>query len=168
MTPPSGRPHWVPFLALAASIVAIDQLTKAWIVAELADRAKIQIVGDVVRLVYTENSGALFGLLQNQAFLFALVSVGVAAIIAVAHARGGRSPYLTITLGLLLGGWAGNFIDRVRLGYVIDFVDLGIGTLRFWAFNVADACITGSLLLLILLALRPAVASWGTGPREET
>jgi signal peptidase II len=79
-------------------------------------------------------------------------------LIVAYHARSGRSPYMTLTLGLLLGGAIGNAIDRVRLGHVVDFVDGGIGTLRFYTFNVADACISLAILLLILVALRPSVA----------
>ena len=165
--PPRPRPLWIQFLSLAVAIVVVDQATKAWIVAQLAGGGEVRILGDYLRLIYTENSGALFGILREQALLFAIVSVAVAVLIVAVHARAGRSPYLTITLGLLLGGWAGNFIDRVTLGHVVDFVDMGIGTVRFWAYNVADSCITVALLLLVLMAVHPAVASWRTGRTEE-
>jgi signal peptidase II len=167
-TAPGRRPHWLAFAALALAVVGVDQLTKAWITAALADRPVIEVVGDLVRLIYSKNSGALFGILQDQAVVFAAVSVAVAVLIVVAHGRAGRSPYLTVTLGLLLGGWAGNFIDRVRLGYVIDFVDAGIGDLRFWTFNVADSCITISILLLLLLAYRPTLGAWRSGTDAAT
>jgi signal peptidase II len=62
---------------------------------------------------------------------------------------------LSITLGLLLGGALGNLIDRVRLGYVVDFVDAGIGSLRWYTFNVADASISCAIVLLLIVALRP-------------
>jgi signal peptidase II len=79
------------------------------------------------------------------------------------HGNAGRNTLLSVALGLLLGGALGNMTDRFRYGYVVDFVDLGIGDLRWYTFNVADAAISGALLLLILLALRPALGE----PRGE-
>jgi signal peptidase II len=153
-----GRPLWAPFLVLAASIVVIDQLTKAWITAALAPDRVVRILGDNLRLVYTENTGALFGLFRGQAAPFAILSVVVIGLIVTYHARSGRSPYMTLTLGLLLGGAIGNAIDRVRLNHVVDFVDGGIGSLRWYTFNVADACISTAILLLIVAAVRPSIA----------
>jgi len=160
---PDGRPLWAPFALLAASIVVVDQLTKAWIVDALAPDRDLRLVGDYLRLVYSENSGALFGMFRGQAAPFALLSLVVIGIIVAYHARSGRNPYMTLTLGLLLGGAIGNAIDRVRLGYVVDFVDGGIGTVRFYTFNVADACISASIVLLLLMAVRPSLA----GPRND-
>jgi signal peptidase II len=79
-------------------------------------------------------------------------------LIVAVHARAGRNLLLTIALGLLLGGALGNFGDRVRLGYVVDFVDMGIGAWRFYTYNVADAAITVSILSLIGLSLFPGLA----------
>lgn len=155
---PAGRPLWPPFVLLAASIVVVDQLTKSWIVASLAPDREIRLLGEYLRLIYTENSGALFGMFRGQAAPFALLSLVVIGVIVAYHARSGRSPYMTLTLGLLLGGAIGNAIDRLRLGYVVDFVDGGIGTVRFYTFNVADACISASILLLFLVAIRPSLA----------
>jgi signal peptidase II len=95
---------------------------------------------------------------RDLAPVFALASVGVIGIIIVYHARSGRSLVLTTALGLLLGGALGNLTDRLRLGYVLDFVDAGIGDLRWYTFNVADSAISTALLLLVLVALRPSLA----------
>ncbi len=160
-----GRPLWVPFVGLAAAIVVADQLTKAWIVEQLAPDGVIRIVGDYVRLIFTRNDGAIFGLFKTQSGLFALVSVVVIGLIVAYHGRSGRSPYLTLTLGLLLGGALGNLVDRLRIGYVVDFVDAGIGDLRFYTFNVADACISVAVLLLLLVSIRPSLATVGTPAR---
>ncbi|HET9435611.1 MAG TPA: signal peptidase II [Candidatus Limnocylindrales bacterium] len=154
----TGRPLWAPFVLLVASIVAVDQLTKAWIVATLAPDGVIELVGPNLRLVYTENSGALFGMFSGSVGIFALLSLGVMALIVGFHGRSGRSPYMTLTLGLLLGGAVGNAIDRFRHGFVVDFVDGGIGSLRWYTFNVADACISASIVLLLLMAVRPSLA----------
>ena len=151
------RPIWPVFLGLAAAVVIGDQLTKAWIASRLAPGESMQVVDDVLRLVNGQNNGALFGLFRDNAGLFGLISIAVVALIVGYHARSGRSPYLSVALGLLLGGALGNMTDRLRLGYVIDFVDAGIGSLRWYTFNVADAAISGAILLLILLAVRPSL-----------
>jgi signal peptidase II len=159
----TGRPLWPPFVLLASAIVVADQVTKAWITDALAPDGAISVVGDYLRLVYNENSGALFGLFRGQAAVFALLSLAVMALIVTYHGRSGRSPYMTLTLGLLLGGAIGNAIDRLRFNHVVDFVDAGIGDLRFYTFNVADSCISAAILLLLLMAVRPSLAE----PRRD-
>ena len=89
---------------------------------------------------------------------FALVSLVVVGLIIGYHARSGRNPYLSITLGLLLGGALGNLLDRIRLGYVVDFVDAGIGSVRWYTFNLADAAISCAIVLLLAASLFPSVA----------
>jgi signal peptidase II len=152
-----GRPLWVPFIGLAAAIVVTDQVTKALLVGALGPGESVAVVGDLVRLVHSQNTGGLFGLFRDQVPLFAAASIVVIGLIAWYHAQSGRSPYMTLTLGLLLGGAVGNLIDRLARGYVVDFVDAGIGSVRWYTFNVADSAISGALLLLILLALRPSL-----------
>jgi signal peptidase II len=151
-----GRARWPLFLGLAAIVFVADRLTKAWLVSILpAEGQRLSIVGDLIRLVNSHNSGALFGLFQDQALLFGLVSIGVIALIAWYHGSSGRNTLLSVALGLLLGGALGNMFDRLRLGYVIDFVDIGIGDVRWYTFNVADAAISCAILLLLLGALLP-------------
>lgn len=150
----SGR-RWPLFLGLAALIVAADQLTKGWLVARLAPGESVAVLGDWLRLVHGRNTGGLFGLFGGHAEILAVVSIGVIALIVAYHARAVPSRLLTVTLGLLLGGAIGNLLDRLRLGYVVDFVDAGIGDLRWYTFNVADAAISFALLGLVVLAVRP-------------
>ena len=153
--PTSERPSWPIFLGLAALILGLDQLTKAWLVSFLAPGQSVDVLGDYVRLVHSQNNGGLFGLLSGQATAFGLVSIVVIGLIVLYHARAGGGRYLSITLGLLLGGALGNLADRLRLGYVVDFVDAGLGDLRWYTFNVADAGISFSLLLLLAASLWP-------------
>jgi signal peptidase II len=147
------------FLGIAAVVVIADQLTKAWLTSMLAPGDRLEIVGDLLRFVHGQNSGALFGLFRDQALLFAIVSIGVVGLIVWYHGSSGRNTLLSLALGLLLGGAIGNMIDRFRFGYVIDWVDAGIGDLRFYTFNVADSAITGAILLLLLLAFLPTRSS---------
>jgi len=162
----AGRARWGIFLGVAGTVIVIDQLSKAWLVANVSAGEVVSVIGDLVRLVQSQNSGALFGLFRDQAILFALVSIGVIGLIALYHARSGRSLYLSIALGLLLGGAIGNMLDRLRLGYVVDWVDIGIGGLRFWTFNVADSAITIAILMLVGLALFPAIAGGSRGEAD--
>jgi signal peptidase II len=159
-----GRPHWALFLGLAAAVVIVDQISKAWLIGMLDPGERVQVIGDLLRLVHGQNDGAIFGLFQDQALLFGVVSVAVVVAIVWFHRSSGRSPIMSIALGLLLGGAVGNMIDRFRLGYVIDWVDAGIGDLRFYTFNVADAAITGAVLLLLLTAFVPSLTMPRSGP----
>lgn len=146
------RARWPIFLGLAAIVVVLDQLTKAWLVSFLAPGERIEVLGDYLRLVHSQNSGALFGLFRDQAIVFAIVSVGVVGAIVWFHRTSGRNTLLSVALGLLLGGALGNMADRFRLGYVVDFVDLGIGGFRWYTFNVADSAISGAIVLLLVSA----------------
>lgn len=146
------------FVVLALAIVVADQVTKAIVVANAPLGRPVRVLGDWLRIWHVHNSGALFGLFQDQAAAFALLSVAVIALIVWYHERAvatsGR--LATLTLGLLLGGALGNFIDRIRLGHVVDFVDMGIpGGWRFYTWNIADSAITVSICLLLLMALLP-------------
>jgi signal peptidase II len=146
------------FLGLAAAVIVADQHTKAWIVNSYQVGVPSEILGDWVRIWLSHNTGALFGLFRDQALLFAAFSLLVIGIILWYQARAGGSIVVTVALGLLLGGAIGNLTDRLRYGYVVDFVDIGIGTWRFYTFNVADSAISGAVLLLLLVAVVPGLA----------
>jgi signal peptidase II len=157
MSAGSGRAIWPVFLGLVAAIVVADQLTKAWLTGLLAPGASVGVVDDWLRLVFSENRGGLFGLLQGSVLAFAALSTVVIGLIVAYHGRAGRDPYLSVTLGLLTGGAIGNLIDRLRYGYVVDFIDAGIGDVRWYTFNVADAAISTAIVLLLLLAVWPSL-----------
>ncbi|MEA2676837.1 MAG: signal peptidase [Chloroflexota bacterium] len=159
-----SRNRWALFAVVAIVIVIADQLSKLWIDATFAVTSvhplpgqpqPTPVLGEFVRIAKNYNSGGIFGLFGNTAAILALSSTVVIGLIAVYQWREGtRSAWpLSLALGLLFGGAIGNFIDRVRLGAVIDFVDMGIGGWRFYTFNVADSAISVSLLLLILIAV---------------
>ena len=152
--------HWLVFGGIAVSVMIVDQLTKAWLVANVSAGEVVNVIGDYVRLIFTQNSGALFGMFAQNAVIFGIASLAVVGLIIGYHARAGRSLYLSIALGLLLGGALGNLLDRLRLGYVVDFVDIGIGGIRFYTFNMADAAISTAILMLIGAALFPALIGW--------
>jgi signal peptidase II len=125
-------------------------------------------VGDWLRIDLIHNAGGLFGLFQNTAPAFAAVTIGVVGLIVWLQLRWGWHSWLiTLALGLLLGGAIGNFIDRIRFGYVVDFADIGVGTWRWYVFNIADMAVTCFFLLLIgIWLLAPRLLSSGGGGDE--
>ncbi len=149
------RSRWLAFLALAAGVVVADQLTKTWLRSTIRPgEPPVEVLGEFVRLAHGQNSGGIFGLFGDSALILGLASLVVIGLIVVYQAREGvRSRLLTAALGLLLGGAIGNLIDRLTLGHVTDWVDMGIGTWRWYTFNVADAAISIALLVLVLTAL---------------
>jgi signal peptidase II len=162
---PAARSRWALFGGLAALVIVADQISKAWIAANFRQASvhaaagtaggPTEVLGDWVRIAVSHNDGGIFGLLGSSAFLLGLVSLVVIAFIVVYEARQGliSHPILTVALGLLLGGAVGNLIDRLRLSYVVDWVDMGIKDLRFYTFNVADSAISISIVLLIGISL---------------
>ncbi|MGH2466998.1 MAG: signal peptidase II [Candidatus Limnocylindrales bacterium] len=163
--PAGARGHWALFAAVAAVILVSDQLSKRWVDASFGLAwtrapgpglvAPTPIAGDLVRIAKSYNDGGIFGLFGSSAPILALASLAVIGFILWYQARtaAGGPWLLTITLGLLLGGALGNLADRLRLGYVIDFVDVGLGSLRFYTFNVADSAISLAIVGLALVAL---------------
>jgi signal peptidase II len=160
--------RWLIFAGLATGVVFIDQLAKAAVTSALNPGEAIQVIGDYLRIVFGQNTGALFGLFQDNALMFGIVSIVVIGLIVLYEARSGTSLYLTVTLGLLLGGAIGNMVDRLRLGYVVDFVDVGIGSTRFYTFNVADSAISLAILLLLIAALKPSLVDGGDAGAPAT
>lgn len=139
-------------LTLAALVIAIDQAVKAAVVAQLGDGRTVNLFGGLIRLDYTRNSGAAFGILQAGGFIFAIVAAIVAVAILLYYRRvGNESLLVRVSLALILGGAVGNLVDRLRLHYVIDFIDL-----RWWpVFNLADSAIVLGVGMLVLRSLAP-------------
>jgi signal peptidase II len=108
-----------------------------------------------VRIAKTYNDGAIFGVFEAIAPIMAVLSIIVIVGITWFEWRHGASAgtLVTVGLGLLLGGAIGNLIDRVRIGQVIDFVDMGLGDMRWYAWNVADAAVFVGILVLFAAAL---------------
>ncbi len=160
----STFPAWSVFGGLALAVLLLDQMSKAWVDATFAlaspfaaagsAEAPTPVLGDLVRIAKGYNDGGIFGLAGDSAPVLAAASLGVIAVIVWVEARQGRDdPLLSVALGLLLGGALGNLADRLRVGHVVDFVDLGIGGARWYTWNVADAAISIAIVLLLVHAL---------------
>ncbi len=136
------------FFALAAGIVAADQFTK-WLV-----RSNLRLgetwpdnSDQFIRIIHVVNSGAAFGILQGQTFFLIITSLlGLGAIILYYVFPPMDHGIIRLALGMQLGGAIGNFIDRVRMGEVTDFIDVG----GFPTFNIADASISISITAVLL------------------
>jgi signal peptidase II len=148
------------FLGLAVLVVVLDQVTKRLAEDRLRGQRSVPLLDDILRLTYVENRGAAFGLLQDQTTFFVFVGVLVIGVIAASYRYLPRSGFLLhLALGLQLGGAIGNLIDRIRQGYVVDFVDFGFRSNWWPVFNVADSAIVVGVALLALNALSPSQAS---------
>ena len=145
------------FLGLAVLVVVLDQITKRAAEDRLRGQRSVSVLDDILRLTYVENRGAAFGLLQDQTTFFVFVGILVIGVIAASYRYLPRSGFrLHLALGLQLGGAIGNLIDRIRQGYVVDFVDFGYRSNWWPVFNVADSAIVVGVALLALNALSPA------------
>ncbi len=150
-TLPSGwvpaKPLWIPAL-VGLVVVVLDQVTKLLIRGWLGPDAgshRFDLAGDLLAFVYVENPGAAFGILRGETAFLILAAAAIVVLLIVTLRDAARlSPLMYVGLGLLLGGALGNLIDRIRLGYVTDFIAVGI-----WPkFNVADSAITVGLILM--------------------
>ena len=136
---------------VAVVVFAIDRVTKAWVSENIPLGTARPVVGDYVRIVHAQNTGAAFGLLPERTTLLSVLSVvAVLAIVYYYRQIASNSALVSATLGMQLGGAFGNLLDRITQGYVVDFVDVGVGDVRFWAFNVADSSIVVGIILVTL------------------
>ena len=144
------RWHW---FALAAAVVAADQLVKLAVLQGFAPGERRELTG-FFNLVLVFNKGAAFSFLAGadgwQTPLLAAFAVIAAVIVSVMIARNPQKQLLCIGLACILGGALGNLVDRVRFGHVVDFLDFHVAGWHWPAFNVADSAITIGAALLIL------------------
>ena len=134
-------------LLIAGLVVIIDQITKAIAVTKLAS-GPVPAIGDIVSLSLVRNTGAAFGLFRHQTTAFIFISLIAIAFTIFYLVK--RKVNFYLPFALILGGAVGNLVDRLRFGYVVDFIDL-----HFWpVFNVADSCITIGAIFLFVMIMR--------------
>ena len=132
-------------LIIVTSVIILDQITKYLAKSLLQLNAPVVLVKNFFNLTLVHNRGAAFGLFQNQLLMFVAVSIFAIAIILFSLRNKKNTLIFKISLSLILGGAIGNLIDRIRFGFVIDFLDF-----RVWpVFNLADSFITVAAILLV-------------------
>ena len=154
-------------IVLAGIVVVLDQVTKLLVVGHIAEYASAPGIPLLFRLTYVKNTGAAFGMLQDHRWVFLVFSVvAIAAILLYLWKTKPRSLLTRLALGMILGGGVGNMIDRIRLGYVVDFIDLSF--MKFAIFNVADSFVTvGCVLLFLYLILETVKEKRQAAPPAE-
>jgi signal peptidase II len=146
---------WLPLL-----VIIIDQATKAMVRAAIPLSESVEVVPGLLSLTHVRNTGAAFGLLNSADIPYKTVVVSIIAFagfvgVAIYSMTLPRDQTMArVGLSLVLGGAAGNLIDRVIEGSVVDFVDVYWRSYHFWAFNVADSAITIGVSIMILDMLR--------------
>jgi signal peptidase II len=155
-------------VGIGALVLATDQATK-WIVAERlgpgAETHRHAVLGDLVAVHYVENRGVAFGLFQGQAMIATALAVVVLALLIRTYRRAGAASWRMVGgCALIVGGAVGNIADRVRLGYVVDFVAVSA-----WpTFNVADSAITIGVLLLAWRYFLDEIAEGTDGRKRDS
>jgi len=148
-------------ILLAAGVLALDQLTKEWIVGRLPygtygeSAGAIAVVRGFLYLVHVGNTGAAWSLFSGRSVLLAaLAAATLAAIFFWRHSLGLRTARAQVPFGLLCGGIAGNLADRLTRGHVVDFIDFHFGSYAYPTFNVADSAICVGVAIYLWLSLR--------------
>jgi len=141
----ASRAQWLALAALALTAAAADQVTKHVVASHLRIGGGVHVVGPFW-IRHVQNSGIAFGLFANAtAGVIVVTAIAVAWMLAYFARSGARHPVLPVALGLVIGGSVSNLADRVRLGYVTDFLDF-----RYWpAFNLADSFIVVGVAILL-------------------
>lgn len=176
VSPPAQPPPWTARLRayrrlwfLALGVFALDQLTKAWIVARIQftdapvswpPPDAIAVIDGFFHLVHVGNTGAAWSLFEGRSTILALLAgITLAAIFFWRRHLGLKEPRVQLAFGLLCGGIVGNFVDRLRYNHVVDFLDFHFGTYIYPTFNVADSGICIGVLLYLYHSFRePAPA----------
>jgi signal peptidase II len=161
--PPRDRPHVpLPWLGLALSVIALDQVTKYMVIRILTLHTPVEVL-PFFSLTLAHNTGAAFSFLNDGSgwqrwFFTGLGAVVSAAIVYWLSRLPAAARWQSAALSLILGGALGNVWDRLQLGYVIDFLDFYYNDWHWPAFNIADSSITIGAIMLVIDALRSGKA----------
>jgi signal peptidase II len=159
---PKKRDYRLPLLLVSALVVLCDRLSKIWIVHHIQSGSAITLIPGVFRLTHVLNSGAAFSIFADSMSpgavrkgLIAFSAVAALIVFAMLWRTGRSLNITTLAFALILGGAIGNLYDRVRLYYVVDFLEVTIVHYHWPDFNIADSCIVIGACLLLLEIFRP-------------
>ena len=135
------------YLILSVLFVIADQVVKMWIVNNFSLHEGMEFIKGIVSILYVRNTGAAWGMFEGKMFFFYLITaVAVGTLLYLMFKEKGKSKLLLTAYSLILAGAVGNFIDRIRLGYVVDMFKFEF--IDFPIFNVADICLTIGVIFL--------------------
>ncbi len=142
-------------IIVAIITVLFDIVTKYFAVEKLMGNDSFVLIPKVLRFTYVENTGAAFGMFSDSRIVFMVMSVLIIALLCfIIFKYHGQNKLFDVCIGLILGGGVGNMIDRIRLGYVIDFIDFYAFDFWKYVFNVADsAVVVGCILAIVYVFL---------------
>jgi signal peptidase II len=154
------RSNALAWLLLSAVVVAVDQLSKAWVLRSLPEFTPVTVIPGFWNWFRTYNEGAAFSLLSDaggwQKWLFLLFAMAISGVLSAWLARTPRSDWRTAApYALVIGGAIGNVIDRLAHGHVIDFIQWYVGDHYWPSFNIADSAIVAGVVGIVLAGLLP-------------
>ncbi len=147
------------FFSIILAVICLDQASKFWIMHHFVLHESRVVIPDLFNLTYLTNNGAAFSILAGQPALWRQVfflCTATAALVFIWIAQrsyGRRCLWYSVALSLIAGGAIGNMIDRIRFGFVIDFLDVHVGSHHWPAFNIADSAITVGVIVFIIYNL---------------
>ena len=143
------------WILIIIGVITLDQVSKLLAIAHLKGGDSFVIIDKVLRFTYVENRGAAFGMLDDKRWIFLVLStVGIAAMIVFLFKFAKGNKLLSTALAFVIGGGIGNMIDRIFLGFVVDFIDFyAFPKVWMWVFNIADSfvCVGAGLVILYIL-----------------
>lgn len=148
------------YYIIALFVIIVDQLTKWLVVKNMELGESIEVIQNVFYITSHRNAGAAWGILQGKmAFFYIITTVVIVGIIYFIQTTTKGKVMYGISLGLILGGAIGNFIDRIRHQYVVDFINTYIFSYDFPIFNIADSSLVIGVILLLIVMLREESAA---------
>ena len=142
----------VVLIAVIAAVIGLDQLTKWLTVVNLEEYESFPVWQDVFHFTYVKNTGMAFGMLKDHRWVFMVFStIAIIALIIYLFRFRPESRWMQISMAMIIGGGIGNMIDRILLGYVIDFIDVTL--INFAVFNIADSfvCVGAGIMIVCLV-----------------
>ena len=140
------------YLILSILFVIVDQVVKIWIVNNFSLHDGMELIKGLVSILYVRNTGAAWGMFEGKmVFFYLITAVAVGTLLYLMFKEKGKSKLLLTAYSLILAGAVGNFIDRIRLGYVVDMFKFEF--IDFPIFNVADICLTIGVIFLFFYVI---------------
>lgn len=161
-------------MVISGLIVALDQMVKLFVHTQFRLGESFTVVPNLLNVTYVRNFGAAFGFLADshpafrEIFFLAMPPIALVIILVILRNVADRDTRQIVALSAIFGGAIGNYVDRLRFRYVIDFLDFHLGSRWSWpAFNIADSAIVGGVILLLLLMFLESPLRSHQTPKEQ-